>query len=281
MKKQFKNLSLFHDIKGNILEATVIKNKLFYRESKETNFIIKEFSNYAAAESHFLSLIQKFHNKGYLLDSSSFQQIKNNLNEFPDLLENLNKKYENLKNHPDVFITHYLTFKPASDEEINEVEKNIGFPLPNDLKAFYKITNGLIFRWIYKKHINENEIFEFNKVPIDDLVYNYFYPPECINIIPIQQIFKSQQKPLWKNKNDGNYYDETIFYLIDKCNMYSGNLAFRFDREIGNYLYVKDDDHFAYVEEAEQKNFKDYINSKVLKNWTYDEIEFLEKDSTK
>jgi len=269
-----KHTSLYKNATGDIWEATTIDTLFLERKSQEVEFEEEDCGCFDGAEDTFLRKAKKYIGKGYVLDRSSWD-LEESENIFLNFLEKLEGKYQKLNNHPEVFFTHYQINPPATKEIIEEQEEYLGFPLPKDLKDFYKIANGLIFRWIHKKGKNEKEVFKLNSIPINKLVTDYLYPPECFNILPLEKIIDLRQTPNW-DAGDG-WGEETIFYLLDQRNMYSDNLAFRFDRKTGEYFYGTDHDHFAIIDDVKypSHNFKDYINLRVLKHWEKKEIDAL------
>lgn len=269
--------SIYKNSDGDIWEATAIETLFLERTSQDEAFTEEDCMSFDGAEDTFLQKAKKYIEKGYVLDRSAWKEDES-VNIFSDFLETLEAKFQYLQKYPDIFFTHYQIQAPATKEQIQQQEEYLGFPLPRDLKDFYKITNGLTFRWIHKRAENLGETFEFNKVPINKLVSDYFYPPECFNLLPIEEIIDHRQRPNW-DSGDG-WGEETVFYLLDHRNMYADNLAFRFDRKLGDYFYGTDHDHFAVIDDVKYTahNFKDYVHEHILKTWKSNEIDDLLKN---
>lgn len=267
-----KHTSIYKHPDGGYWEATARHYSLLERTNPSEPFEEEDLGSYSTAEKELLDMVQYHLKKGYALDRSGWV-TDDTANVFADFRTTIEAKYQQLHAHPEVFFTHFILHPPATPEAIAQQEERLGFPLPKDLKDFYQITNGLTFRWLHTQSNHAKEVLEFNKTPINKLVYDYLYPPECFNILPIETLVEQRQEPNYYDEHD--HHTEAIFYLVDKRNMYSGNLAFRFDRATGTYHYATDHDHFASMDDYAPNSFQAYVEQEVLKPWTRAAIDGL------
>lgn len=86
-----------------------------------------------------------------------------------NFLERMNVLLEELKAHPKITLLNYYVPAPATEQDFAEVESHIGFPLPEDIKAFYRQCNGLQLRWVHKDNWNVDQKIwkEFMEGPFD------------------------------------------------------------------------------------------------------------------
>ncbi len=113
------------------------------------------------------------------------------------------KMVEALENDPNVQITHFHTFPPATSEQIKNVESKLGYPLHSSIKSFYQQTNGLQLLWIFKSNEQFDPKIHFRNSKVLDFFHHYadYFPEEgSIMILPIEKAFLQD----W---NDQVYFD--------------------------------------------------------------------------
>ncbi|MEM7183520.1 MAG: hypothetical protein AAF518_21610 [Spirochaetota bacterium] len=193
-------------------------------------------------------------------------------NRWQGLVERFAEKKQSLQQHPDVVITHYSVGEPAIKSEIALFEEYAGVPLPSELREFYSLANGLTLRWVNKTSPSGQEELEKHQgKDIGYFTHDYFYPPECINILPIGQLFTER----WETNYDNGMgkVDLKFCFVLDRSNFFSRNLGFLFAVGESHPIYGYDDDHFACFYTTPRVTFEDHIYERVLQKWTEREIE--------
>lgn len=91
-----------------------------------------------------------------------------------DFLQRFNAMVEVLKSHPNVQLLSHHVPNPATEQEISEVENQLGRQLDEDIKEFYRQCNGLKLRWIRKSssYFKPKEYGKFVEGPftLDDIL---------------------------------------------------------------------------------------------------------------
>lgn len=122
-----------------------------------------------------------------------------------DYLKRFEVMVAQLKAHPNILVLGYNTFSPVPESKFAEYEKELGFALPNDLKTFYRQTDGLQLRWIrldndsYDEDVHEwdENAVDWNWSLLDD------WPADGVVMI----------HPLWDLLNE---YGEGTYYYEDE-----------------------------------------------------------------
>ncbi len=137
-----------------------------------------------------------------------------------DYLDRFKAMVEELKAHPDVVVTHFNIFPPASERSILRAGHEFCAEIPQDFMLFYRRTNGLQLRWLWRNTSNfEKLLAKGEKYP--ELSYDSVYEDDggvagCINIQPIQNVFWNTS--FWK---EIVYFEEDV----DKTTMtWDGNM---------------------------------------------------------
>ena len=84
-----------------------------------------------------------------------------------DYLERFKAMVEELKAHPDVVVTHFLTFPPVSERVISRIDRHLKVELHSSIKSFFRQTNGLQLKWIHRKDpkFNPSRQYIFSETP--------------------------------------------------------------------------------------------------------------------
>lgn len=100
-----------------------------------------------------------------------------------------------LRQHSQVQLLDYHTFPPIENPQIDFFEKKYNIKIPKDVKAFYRETNGLQLRWIFKN----NEQFSEEKYPINNKIldWNFFQKTFCwedggILLLPLEILLEEK-----------------------------------------------------------------------------------------
>jgi hypothetical protein len=122
-----------------------------------------------------------------------------------DYLHRFDAMVARLQAHPEIVVLGYNTFDPMPESKFSEYEAELGFALPEDLKTFYRQTDGLQLRWISRandsfdedEHVFGEEPVEWNWSLLDD------WPADGVVMI----------QPLWELLNE---YGEGTYYFEDE-----------------------------------------------------------------
>lgn len=121
------------------------------------------------------------------------EKSSNKIMPVENFLERMNTLVEELKAHPKITLLNYHVPAPATEQDFVDVEAHIGFPLPEDTKAFYRLCNGLQLRWIrkdseyYIPRLHEQFVpgpFSYGDVLDDNMGMD-----GCVNILPVKEVF--------------------------------------------------------------------------------------------
>ena len=101
---------------------------------------------------------------------------------------------EELKARADVEVLGFTLCDPITLSEVRVIEERLGAVLPDDIRAFFDISNGMQLKWIHK----ENPKYDPTKHKPSDAGFDWlapldWYAPDdaCINMLPLQ-MFSSQ-----------------------------------------------------------------------------------------
>lgn len=99
---------------------------------------------------------------------------------------------EELKKNEDISVLNNHIFPPVSNGDFSAISDYLGKQLDKDIVDFYKETNGLQIRWIYKNNPRYNPRLHIeNELPFTylDVITEEFYYDGCINILPLNEVF--------------------------------------------------------------------------------------------
>lgn len=115
---------------------------------------------------------------------------------------------EQLNERSDIVLLNAHVFPPADAGEISSAEDAIGHSLDDDIRLFYKETDGLQIRWIFKnnkrynphEHTKSDESFSH----LEPLTEEFFFDG-CINILPLRQTFTDidWRDRIWFDNDEG------------------------------------------------------------------------------
>ncbi len=183
------------------------------------------------------------------------------------------KMVEELREHPKVQVTHFHTFPPASDQEIEKVEQALGYSLHSSIREFYQQTNGLQLLWIYT--LNEqfdSEVHFERKQPLDFYrQYHDYYPEDgAVMIQPIHSAFLHDWKEqvyfdFMTHEEEEEFLDKKYGSLdfhqklkpFDAFNKYY-DMAFFLDGS-SNPPVILGDDHQACYTDSKVTDFSSYL----------------------
>jgi hypothetical protein len=115
-------------------------------------------------------------------------------------VERFRAMVEELRAHPEVVVYRFNVNPAASRADFSAVEKQLGRPLPADIRAFYEQADGLLLQWTHKRH----EHFDPKAHQPDDKRKSFLdYGPGCVRVLPIKEAFVTAN---WKNQ----FYDDTM-----------------------------------------------------------------------
>lgn len=127
-----------------------------------------------------------------------------------DYLKRFNGMVDKLKTYQDIIILNYNSFPPVSEARMKFIEEEFGKPIPEQIKNFYKETNGLQLRWIHKKDASydpdkHKSVRKFSEWTVN----NQMYEPlgGAIMLLPLEKIFVKPEYdtlPYFSEEDYGN-----------------------------------------------------------------------------
>ncbi len=142
---------------------------------------------------------------------------------------------EKLKEHPLIVVKYFNIFPPVSQAIILTVEQSIGHVLPQRLKEFYMLTNGLELGWHFKALPHQKQqhtpldgnikIKPFEKVfqgKMTEQLDTTFVFEECNDIDKVTISWQAEKKPTWQlylqNQTENSIPFSTYFqHLTATC----------------------------------------------------------------
>jgi hypothetical protein len=128
------------------------------------------------------------------------------------MIEKIRLLKESLENDDEIDLINFNVFGGISDSEAKYLQEK--FNMPERITNFYRFTNGLQLRWMYKKNISEEQ-----KLLPRDIPFDWMWPSEhyqhfdgLVNILPASLAFKKN----WKDIIWFEFESEFEIYYKDK-----------------------------------------------------------------
>lgn len=115
---------------------------------------------------------------------------------------------EELEAHPDIQVLNWAwNTSTYTLEELQEKEKQASLSLPNTVKEFYTLADGLQLKWIHKQHPQfkeEEQEFMGTSFPQGEFSRDEVYSG-CINILPFDLLLTTNWKDIstdWRQSSE-------------------------------------------------------------------------------
>lgn len=184
--------------------------------------------------------------------------------------EKINKLKQELESDETIQLVNFNLFPGIEDKKLEELEKEI--KIPDEVKAFYKFSNGWQVRWFAtgNKKIDTNHQIEKDK-PFDWMwsAEHYWQLDGVINILPLNVILEKDWKDfIWfdfEKQYDIEYAGKKINLLEFKKRVKPVDI---FDKNFTTAFYVNEegfpvflgDDHNVDFLLYEPMDFEKYLN---------------------
>jgi hypothetical protein len=135
-----------------------------------------------------------------------------------EYLERFRAMVEELRLLPFVEVVKFEMPLPATEEDLEAVEKRLGAPLAGPLRDFYGLANGLELRWRIKPDLDEKEIKRLQRKSSDypfELPEQDENPFAYINLLPLRDSIVRRR---WKELNV--QVEQETFEFGDKTRPY-------------------------------------------------------------
>lgn len=184
-------------------------------------------------------------------------------------LERFNRLVVELERHAKVEILTYHSFPPVRVQDIEKIEKQLGFKIDQAIKQFYQETNGLQLRWILRSNEDFKEnVHKFSEAVLDWDYATVEYRPEdgCILFLPIEKVFDTDSEYIKPNVSevvlieDASYTLTDFYKKIKPFDQFSHycNMAFFINKKGQQQVLMGDEQHLCYTD-SRLSNFESYL----------------------
>lgn len=219
-----------------------------------------------------------------------------------DYLDRFKAMVEELREHPDVVVTHFNVFPPVSERAFLRARHEFGAEIPEDFLKFYRQTNGLQLRWLFRGAVDfDAQLDRGGKY--SELSYRSVYEDNgsiagCINIQPMKDIFGfggawegivyfEEAKDQFTQEWLGTIYPNNAFRKsmkpIDYYNFYYSILLLTIEKP-GPLPILSSSGYFKNIGSSAFASFEDYMEfilaAKGLVSARQSSTPFIEKKKT-
>jgi hypothetical protein len=191
-----------------------------------------------------------------------------------NIVEELGGLAERVKAHPMLELLEYQVQPPVSDKVVREVEKKLGFAVPDPVKSFYRQADGAKLSWRFKPRLSkpkkDQARAEFKELAAPpDIVFKL---AGNINLLPLRDSLLDEEYALPTS-------DEVEGEFDFEGKVYSDN---EFCRMLRPFDFIDDYYCMAFVTQPRVKNWKlmllgdywiEYDHSRVT--WLEDYLKFV------
>jgi hypothetical protein len=208
----------------------------------------------------------------YLTNQENFPNFEaESLLSMENYLERFKRMVEELRGHPDVILTRFLIFPPASEHLITRVDRHLGMELHESIKSFYRQTNGLQLQWMHRKDpkFDPYRHYALSEVPltIQDILQDDGHHTACVNILPMPDVFLNED--MWEGLVWFDPQDEERkqIHPFDLFNFYY-DMAFILGDQDPDPTVTLGTDHLASHDDGFDTRFETYMEFILLqKGW--------------